>query len=91
MSPAFERGDILIADKVVSGNGRNLQGTFIVSDDGDPFACNLTPDRLKLKISFNKPNLPGLERDFDESAAEARDPKFKILGRVVHHLSLRSV
>jgi hypothetical protein len=91
MSPAFERGDILIGDKAVSGSGRNLQGTFIVSDDGIPFACNLTPDRFKLKISFNKPNLPALEREFDDSAALARDPNFKILGRVVHHLSLRSI
>jgi hypothetical protein len=90
MSPPFERGDVLIADET-SANITDLRGTFIVSDKGDIYACNLTPDRYSLKVSFNKPNLPSLDRTFDEPTGKVPGADFRVIGRVVYHLSVRSV
>jgi phage repressor protein C with HTH and peptisase S24 domain len=91
MSPAFERGDILIADKGAASE-RDLRGTFVVSDNEDVFACNLTPDRNRVTITFNKPGLQSLQRDCDaDPEKRAQNDEFLVIGRVIQRLALRPV
>jgi len=91
MSPAFERGDILIADKRAASQ-RDLRGTFVVAESEDVFACNLTPDRNRVTITFNKPGLQSLQRDYDaDPEKRAQYEGFMVIGRVVHRLAMRPV
>lgn len=90
MSPPYESGDILIADRSIEGM-RGPRGTFIVSLDGDVFAGNVTKDGKVIKVTFNKDNIPSLQRDLESLQKVGAESRFHLLGRVVHHLSLRAV